>query len=555
MDEFNRNEQLRDFRNFVYLIWQHLHLPPPTKAQYDIALYLQGGPRSCIIEAFRGVGKSFLTSAYVLWSLYWNPQLKFLIISASKDRADSFSIFCKQLINEVPALNFLRARDTQRDSNIMFDVGPSLADQSPSVKSVGINGQITGSRADVIIADDIEVPRNSQTQLMRDKLMASVEEFAAILKPLPGSRILFLGTPQSEFSIYNSLADARGYPLRVWPARVPVAAKVASYKNRLAPYVMDMINSGVPSGTPVDPERFGEEELREKEAKYARSGFALQFMLDTTLSDQERYPLRLSDFIVLALGPDIAPIQLAWGSSPDQIMSHLPVVGLAGDRWHRPAFIAKDWAPYDGSVLFIDPSGRGKDETGYAVVKSLNGMLFLTAMGGFRGGYEPATLAALANVAKTQKVNLVLVESNFGDGMYTQLIKPVLGRIYPCTVEEKNSTGQKELRIIDTLEPVLNQHRLVLAEELITQDFKEENTLFQLFTQLTRITRDRGAIRHDDRLDALAGAVAYWVELMGRDVSTAAEDARERLRDAELAKFMELFTGPSKGDTWMHIRD
>lgn len=554
LDEYGRDQRLQDFRNFVYMIWRHLGLPPPTKAQYDIAHYLQHGPRSIIIEAFRGIGKSWLTAAYVLWRLYWNPQLRFLIVSASKERADSFSIFTKRLIAEIPALHFLKAREGQRDSTVSFDVGPAGADQSPSVKSVGITGQITGSRADEIIADDVEIPKNSQTQLMRDRLMQLVEEFSAVLKPLPDARIIFLGTPQSEFSVYNSLADTRGYPLRIWPARIPVQSKLASYRGRLAPYVTEMIDAGMPAGTPVDPERFNDEQLLEKEAKYARSGFALQFMLDTTLSDQERYPLRLADFMVLALNPDVAPVQMVWGSGPDQQINHLPVVGLAGDRWHRPIHVSKDWSPYTGAVMYIDPSGRGKDETGYAVVKILNGILFWTASGGLKGGYTPETLAKLAAVAKEQKVNHIIVESNFGDGMFTHLLKPVVTRVYPCTIEEEHSTGQKERRIIDTLEPVLNQHRLVVHEAIIKDDFEEEGTDYQVMTQLTRVTAEKHALRHDDRLESLAGAVKYWVEFMARDTNQAAEETRVAALEAELAKFIEHSTGtiPNQ-DCWFKL--
>lgn len=555
MDEYGRDERLRDFRNFVFLVWQHLNLPSPTKAQYDIASYLQHGPRSCIIQAFRGIGKSFLTAAYVLWSLYWSPQLKFLIVSASKDRADAFSIFTKRLIMEIPQLHFLRPRDDQRNSTVSFDVGPAMADQSPSVKSVGIGGQITGSRADVIIADDVEVAKNSQTALMRDRLMQLVEEFAAILKPLPDSRIIYLGTPQTEFSVYNTLANQRGYPLRVWPARVPGPEKMASYHGRLAPYIDAMIEAGAKPGTPVDPERFGEEELLEKESKYARSGFALQFQLDTTLSDQERYPLRLADFMVLPLNKDVAPVQLVWGSGPDQQISHLPVVGLSGDRWHRPMHVSKDFSPYTGSVLYVDPSGRGKDETGYAVVKILNGVLFLTAVGGIRGGYTPEALTVLASTAKDHKVNLIVVESNFGDGMFTQLLKPVVNRVYPCTIEEDHSTGQKERRIIDILEPVLNQHRLVIDEDIIRQDFKTEQTDYQFLTQLTRITTEKHALRHDDRLEAVAGAVKYWVESMARDTNQAVNETREAALMDALKSHIESCLGGSSAqdDRWFKI--
>src|SRR5690349_19590322 len=83
----------KDFRKFIFMLWKHLNLPDPTEIQYDIAKYLQHGPRRAIIEAFRGVGKSWLTAGFVVWTLWNNPQLKILVVSASKDRADQFSTF------------------------------------------------------------------------------------------------------------------------------------------------------------------------------------------------------------------------------------------------------------------------------------------------------------------------------------------------------------------------------------------------------------------------------------------------------------------------------
>lgn len=162
------------FTFFLAHIWKHLALPDPTWIQRDIGDYLQHGPERLIIMAFRGVGKSFVTSAFVLWLLYRNPQLKIMVVSASKERADAFSTFTRRLIDEVPILNKLAPRAEQRDSKIAFDVGPASPDHSPSLKSVGITGQITGSRADVIIADDVEVLNNSATQGARDKLSEMV---------------------------------------------------------------------------------------------------------------------------------------------------------------------------------------------------------------------------------------------------------------------------------------------------------------------------------------------------------------------------------------------
>jgi hypothetical protein len=90
-----------DFRNFLYLAWKYLNLPNPTPVQYDIADYLQNCPRRAVIQAFRGIGKSWICSAFVCWNLLRNPDLKFLVVSASKSRSDDFSTFTKRLIFEM----------------------------------------------------------------------------------------------------------------------------------------------------------------------------------------------------------------------------------------------------------------------------------------------------------------------------------------------------------------------------------------------------------------------------------------------------------------------
>lgn len=537
-----QNNKLKDFRAFLYVVWKHLNLPEPTPLQYDIANYLQTGPKRKIIEAFRGVGKSWITSAYALWRLYWNPQLNILVVSASKERADSFSTFTLRLIDEMGILSPLKPdfNKGQRNSKIAFDVGPARASHAPSVKSVGIYGQLTGSRADVIIADDIEISNNSYTQMMRDKLSEAVKEFDAILKPSDDAEITYLGTPQVEMSLYNALRD-RGYSTRIWPARVPSTEKRIGYGDRLAPYVAKMEDVG----RTTDPARFSDNDLREREASYGRSGFALQFMLDTTLSDAERFPLRLNDLIVLPLDRDMAPEKVVWSSGPELLIKDLASTGFAGDGFHRPMGIQGEFREYTGSIMFVDPSGRGMDETAYAVVKMLNGQLFLTACCGHIEGYSSNGMSQLVRVAKENKVNKILIESNFGDGMFTELFKPYLNDEYPCALEEVRSTKQKEARIIDTLEPVLNQHRLVVDRSVIEEDFRsierypeERAREYLLFYQMTRITRERGSLNHDDRLDALAGAVAYWTQVMGVDREA---NIRER-NEEELKATIDIMT-------------
>jgi hypothetical protein len=269
-----------DFKLFLQALWEQLDLPSPTRAQYAIADYLQHGPKRLQIQAFRGVGKSWITGAFVLWTLFINAEKKIMIISASKERADNMSIFLQKLIIETPWLSHLRPKsEDARWSRISFDVNCS-PHQAPSVKSVGITGQLTGSRADLMILDDIEVPGNSMTELMREKLIQLCTEAESILTPKDDSRILFLGTPQTVFTVYRKLAE-RNYRPFVWPARYP--RKTSAYEGLLAPQLQADIDTGAQPWDVTDPDRFDDEDLVEREASMGRSNFMLQFMLDTSL--------------------------------------------------------------------------------------------------------------------------------------------------------------------------------------------------------------------------------------------------------------------------------
>jgi hypothetical protein len=538
-----------DFRNFLYAVWMHLGLPEPTAVQYDIAHFLQHGPKRLIVEAYRGAGKSWITVAYVCWLLYCNPQIKVLVVSASAPEANKFTTFCLQLIHGMPLLHHLRPRPDQRQSMTDFDVGPAQPDKQPSVSSRGITSQITGGRADVIVPDDIEVPHNSDTHGKRELLLEKVKEFDAVLKPLPTSRIAYLGTPQTEQSIYNELTK-RGYVARIWPARYP--SNPDKYGPKLAPYIVQQMAKGARAGEPTDPQRFSHEDLTERELSYGRSGFALQFMMDTSLSDADKFPLKLTDLIVHPLDPLRAPIDFMWASSPElAYKDDLPIVGLAGDRYYRPMWSSPEAAPYEGCVMAVDPSGRGKDETSYAIVKVLHGRLFLVASGGFQGGYEDATLKALMLIAKKHHVPLIIAEPNYGGGMFTELLRGAAMKYYPVSIEDAEwSTVAKEQRIVDTLEPVMNQHRLIVCPSVIKADFDstlnregERSGLYRLFYQMSRMVRQRGALAQDDRLDALAMAVAYWMRQAARDTEKAAIAHHEAKLDAELEKFMEGVLG------------
>ncbi len=531
-----------DFRVFIYMVWKMISLPDPTPIQYDIAHTLQNLPNDrFIIEGFRGVAKSFITCAYAVWTLWRDPQKKVEIVSASKDRADANAIFIKRIIYTLPFLAHLKARPDQRDQQNLFDVGPAVPDISPSIKSVGISGQLTGSRADLLIADDVEVANNSGTQTQRDKLNEAVKEFDAIIKPK--GQIVYLGTPQNEMSLYNELQQ-RGYRCRIWTVLYPESLSEREfYGDRLAKIIADKYdnNPELYAGKPTDPRRFDEEEIYKRRLSYGKAGFALQFMLNTNLSDQEKYPLKVQDLMIANLSIDEANLKWYWSNDRQLRINDLPCVALKGDYFYEPQGRSNEVFEYTGTVMAVDPSGRGKDETSYAVVKYLNGYLFVLEVGGTREGYSDSTLRQLANKAKIYGVNEIVVEGNFGDGMFSQLFKPVLNDIHPCSVTEVKNYAQKEARIIDTLEPVMMRHKLIIHKQVIIDDYQvyENAPAYSLIYQMTRLSRDRGALAHDDRLDALCMAVAYWLAVMDRDEEIGMQEQIE----AKLEQWLD----PDKG--------
>ena len=537
--------QLKDFRNFLYLCWKHLNLPAPTSLQTDIADYIQSKNKRIIIEAFRGVGKSWITGAFVLWTLFNDPERKIMIISASKERADNMSIFLQKLIIDTPWLKHLQPKsDDSRWSRISFDVNCS-PHQAPSVKSVGITGQLTGSRADLMILDDVEVPGNSLTEFMREKLLQLCTEAESILTPKSDSRIMYLGTPQTTFTIYRRLAERNYRPL-VWPARYPRQDKLSKYEGILAPEIQEDVDMGAEEWAPTD-DRFTDEDLIEREASMGRSNFMLQFQLDTTLSDAQKFPLKMADLIVTSVNPNTAPENIIWCSDPSKVIRDAPTVGLPGDYFYSPMQLVGEWSSYDETICSVDPSGRGTDETAAAFLSQRNGLIYLHEMSAYRDGYSDRTLLDILSKCRDYGVTSLVIETNFGDGIVGELFKKhLINTKQHIDIEEVRANVRKEDRIIDSLEPVLNQHRLIIDRSVIEWDYAsnqdspaEERLLYMLFYQMSRMCRDKRAVKHDDRLDCLAQGVKYFTDAL----SISAQD-QIRLRKSEeweytLAEFLD----------------
>ncbi|CAH0444338.1 hypothetical protein LMG10661_00817 [Ralstonia syzygii subsp. syzygii] len=522
-----------------------------TRIQEDVAEFLEYGPHYLMIQAQRGQAKTTITAAFAVWCLIHDPRLRILVISAGGTQANEISTLIVRIIMTMDELECLRPDRNAGDRTSVeaFDVHHSLKglDKSPSVACVGITGNLQGKRADLLIADDIESAKNSQTEHQRETLLQLTRDFPSICAT---GRIVYLGTPQSINSIYNTL-PGRGYTVRIWPGRYPTKKQRENYGDMLAPIIRRaiednedlQIGGGIlgDQGKPTDTQLPAgtEEFLAKKEADQGPSYFQLQHMLNTKLADADRFPLRLTKIQSMRFA-DAFPLSVTPGILEHQTIKY--EVNGTTYTLGTPSHVSDERTALQGIVMHVDPAGGGKngDETGYAVVGLLNGTIYVLEVGGIKGGFDPSGFRTLARIAVKWGVNRILVEKNFGNGAYLHTWLPILRAEYPatqgqgCVIEEVWESGQKELRIIDTLEPVIARGSLVFNDDIARNEAAslsaypaEKRASYSIFHQIAHVTREKNALQHDDRLDSLASAVRYWVTQMGINQEQAIQQQQE----------------------------
>ncbi|QHB36538.1 DNA packaging protein, partial [Pectobacterium phage MA14] len=521
----------KDFNTFLLDAMIHLGFSV-SKIQADIGKFMAYGPQYLMVQAQRSQAKTTIAAAFCVWTLIHDPRHRILIISAGGDQSEDISKLVTGLIMDMDVLECMRPDKSKGDrvSVKKFDVHYALRklDKSASVSCCGITANLQGRRADLLLADDIESQKNSLTALMREQLMAKTLDFISINQ---SGRILYLGTPQSSDSIYNTL-PGRGYAVRIWPGRFPTAEQREYYGEYLAPMLDDISKkhpellegggTNYDQGRPIEPSFLGETILQAKERDQGPAWFQLQHSLNTKMMDAERYPLKPENIQVLPfrIGDEL-PYEVKRGFN---FQEYQP----CGKTYRRalPHSISPAVGHPDGIVFYIDPAGGGKgkgthggDETGWACTAFLNGNIFLLGYGGVKGGYDTGQLQSLAKLVVTYKPSVVKIEKNFGFGAFAAVFLPVLRTVYDsCSVEEDLvGSVQKEIRIIDTLEPIIARGSLIIAESAIKGEDKtlhkhpDVNRIsYMLWHQLSLITRERDSLVHDDRLDAVAGACAHW---------------------------------------------
>lgn len=257
-----------------FAVWAGMQIPAWQIPDLHIELlnflstYKDWENNTGLVEVFRGAAKSTMVGLFVTWLLTQDPTLRFLILSADKKTATKITTDVANIIARHPLAKHLHGKENTWRADTLV-VNGATDGRNASVTSWGVMSNITGSRADFIIYDDTEVPKNSRTEVEREKLREKLDEPTHIL--VPGGYELFVGTPHSHESIYTELAgeSANDEPFRSGCSkiRIPIMEEV----------VGDFPNM---EGTPVWPERFPLAEIQKRQRGSSTKGhFLSQYLL------------------------------------------------------------------------------------------------------------------------------------------------------------------------------------------------------------------------------------------------------------------------------------
>lgn len=452
--------------------------------------------------------------------------------------------------------------------------------KEPSVRGLGIEGQITGTRASLVIADDIETLENSKTAEARAFLRRQKAEFTRV-STFGKKEVMVVGTPWHEDSVYEDMRRT-GYTFRTYPGVLPPASGLfARTKVRdWAPIVTTMIEQHEAKNGPIGdeefipcvPGRFGLDWLLQ-ERSYGSFEFATQILCISRLGEGFRY-LRLNDLVVpeFDFTDGRVPTWIKWGTTHGENSTEwderdIGRVGIDSDALYKPIMFPdprknpEEWSQIIDIRMVVDPAGGGADETAYAVGGFMAGFIWVFACGGMGAstdehGASEAVQEELCRIARRFRVGRLIVEGDGNLDLYAQAINSKLPEFviapgadaslpkgWTCRAESvKVPRGKsKEQRIVGWLSPVMGLHRLIIHRDAIkpTEGLRRD---YELQYQLSTITTQPGCLAHEDRADALATLVSQFSELVGGNPAMQADRLREKHLDA--VRMRDLERGP-----------
>ena len=464
-----------DFFEFVFL-WFRIYGRDLPKHQRKMCRWMEnifagGGKKDALLMAFRNSGKSTIVGLFCAWVLYQNRNLRILVLAADSSLAEKMVRNVKHIIEKHPLTKQLKPEKTEEWASDKFTVLRSLESRDPSMLAKGIEANITGLRADLIICDDVEVPNNCDSPLKRAELRSKLDELDYIISP-DGIR-LFIGTPHTFYTIYQ----VEDNPNK--PDNKP-------YLKGFAKLEIPILDS---KGKSAWPQRFSESKIADIRMRTGENKFLSQMMLkavDITLCRLNPDDLRFYENgleLSFANGHDILKIG-------DKRMSGVSC-------WWDPAFGSKTG---DGSVVacvFCDENG------GYY----LHDLEYIK-IEQKHGDENTADLQCerVAAFLERNFISAIHLEINGIGRFLPGILKQKLAtKNLKIAVLEEYSSQNKAQRILENFEVLMAAKALNVNKKIISTGFLEEMREW-----------DMNKNCHDDGLDAVAGCLAHSPIRLGR---------------------------------------
>ena len=519
----------KDFRPFLWLCFKTMGIEPHD-IQYQSADWVANSGDRIVFSCMREFGKTILIASYMCWKLDMDNDHMFIVQCANRDKAISIVNLVKNLLINTEELRYLAPDNTCTNSALMFNVKTKTSvTRECSVTAYGSSSEITGAHVHEVIADDLETRENSLTDLRRERILELVREYEDLLiSDIPYCRVIIIGTPQTQESLYFTLANT-GYEMFRLPSRYPGLDN--EHLDTLAPFLLkrllDKDDTDAVEWAPTYPERKPEEYLARKQMLQGDIRFYLQDLLDPSLSDDSLYPLKLYNLMVYDSDIELYPNKLMWSNREDDKLM-IPTPGLRGkDFFYQPASISENYTQFTDVVMWVDPSGSGSDEVSWTIAQGIPGHIHVPLVGGTVDAFSPLTYEKIALAAKHYKVKTVYVEPNYGGGAYRRLLQPVFDKL-GCTAALKDddyASKRKEEKILDTLIPLFGTHKISISTEVA------RDAVFGY--QLTHLNYTKGSLPHDDRVESFWGAINRLIYLVEeQSVDDSVDLALERKKAA-----------------------
>ncbi|MCK5777824.1 MAG: phage terminase large subunit [Rhodospirillales bacterium] len=435
---------------------------------FEIASWLEtrwrSRDRELLLMAFRNSGKSTLVGLFSAWILVCNPELRIMVLAADHQLAQKMVRNVRRILERHPLAMGLRPARTEEWASDRFTVTRGREHRDPSMLAKGIGANITGSRADIVICDDVEVPNTCDTALKRDELRDRLDEIDFIL--VPGGLRLFVGTPHTYYSVYADTARAEVGEERPY---------LAGFRRLVLPVTDE-------TGASRWPERFPPERVEALRRRAGPAKYASQMMLQpTNVLDSRLDPDRIRSY------SDELDYREANGE---------PLLHLGGRR-------------LVSASCFWDPSfgrpGRGDASVIAAVYTDqdggywLHGIEYMTHVPEIADRIDEATQLCRQAVsfARRHFVPAVTIETNGVGRFLPGLFRRELGRAgLAAAVIEHASSRNKTDRILEAFDAVLAAGQLGAHRRVWDSPFIREMREWQ-----------PGGNGPDDGLDAVAGCL------------------------------------------------